>query len=199
MHICWKFTGDGLLAFAGGALALIGVWWSNHQSVKNLQKQLAAERNGRSEEVKRQIKSLARAFLFEIEDFYHYSLKLEPNWEKNVFKFRRWPFLMYQANAGRIGEFDDRTTKAIIKFYGDAEAYQACFEELVASKVAAEALALLTRLREIFPALKRSAESVCTNLADVAGVPRTDLRVPLSGLEDSGETERKVQETAHNA
>jgi hypothetical protein len=44
------FSPDGVLAFAGGALALLGVWWSNHQSVKNLQEQLEAEKRAREED-----------------------------------------------------------------------------------------------------------------------------------------------------
>jgi len=198
--------GTTLVAAAIGFLAIL---LQVRSSSRQLRDQIKAQGDAEREELERQMKSLARAFLFEIDDYYHYSLNQEPNWEKKVFKFERWPFLMYQANAGRIGNFDDRTIKAIIKFYGDAEAYQASFAEFVVTNDAAllgkdpvdveAAHALRGRLKERFPALKRSAEGVCASLSDVAGVPRANLRVPLSGFDDSSETKKKGQETAHNA
>jgi len=59
MQLETKLTLDGLLAFAGGALALLGVWWSNHQSVRNLQKQLDAEKQARRQEEERQKRTVA--------------------------------------------------------------------------------------------------------------------------------------------
>lgn len=69
MQIIWKFTADGLLAFVGGTFALIGVWLSNRQSIKNLQSQRDAEKSARAEEVRRQRLAIASAPVAEIEDF----------------------------------------------------------------------------------------------------------------------------------
>jgi hypothetical protein len=210
---CYAMVGTTLLA---AVLGFGAIWHQTRSSYRQLREQVAAQRDAEREETERQRKSLARAFLFEIEDFYHYGVKRQPDWETfeesqiphRVVKFRRWPFVMYEANAGRIGGFDDRTTKSIIKFYGDAEAYQASVEEFVVSSAAArsgsdtarlEARALLGRLKEIFPALKRSAESVCATLSNVAGVPREDLRVPVSDFQDEGERKEMGRKPEHDA
>jgi hypothetical protein len=178
--------------------------------------QIEEDRIKVSEERNAQRRAVVTAILFEIDDFYHYGLKQETNWETfeasqipyRVVKFRRWPFVMYEANAGRIGNLDYRTIKSIIKFYGDAEAYQASVEEFVVSSNAArsgsdtarlEANALLENLKKIFPAVQISVKSVCATLSNVAGVPREDLRVPLSDYQGDGERIEKGQKSEHDA
>ena len=190
---CKGFTPDGIMTLIAGVLAFAAVQW-----------QMWHQRRTFRQEQDRQSRVVATAILFEIDDFYHYGLKQETNWETfeasqipyRVVKFRRWPFVMYEANAGRIGNLDYRTIKSIIKFYGDAEAYQASVEEFVVSSDAArsgsdtarlEASALLASLKKIFPALQGSVKSVCATLSDVAGVPRENLRVPLSDFQDDGQ------------
>ena len=67
MLAIWMFTGDGILAFAGGAMALIGVGWSNRQSVQNLQKQFDEDKATRADMRLREAKSVAFAVTFEMD------------------------------------------------------------------------------------------------------------------------------------
>jgi len=128
------FSPDGVLAFAGGALALLGVWWSNHQSVKNLQKQLEAERNARTEEAERQKRSIATAILYEIDNFYRMELDLV---EKNLASrdaakdnlatavgLRTNISEIYKAVSPILGSLNAKSVSAIVRFHSMVGAYE---------------------------------------------------------------------------
>jgi hypothetical protein len=131
MDISWTFSGDGLLAFAGGALALLGVWWSNHQSVKNLQKQLEAERKARTEETERQKKAVATALLFEIDGFYATYLRrprdllIEKEAAQDALpqfaSIGPDQFPIYRGNASKVGELPTECVRALVGFFQRAE------------------------------------------------------------------------------
>jgi hypothetical protein len=75
MLVEWKFTGDGVLAFAGGALALFGVWWSNRKSAQNLQTQLDADKRAREEQAKREAYATAAVLRSEIISIWEVDLR----------------------------------------------------------------------------------------------------------------------------
>ena len=137
MHVTWTFTGDGLLAFAGGALALFGVWWSNHQSVRNLQKQLDAEKRAREEERERQKQALAKALHVEIDAWAKYrlrriktALELLGRFDPSKHELPRytWPAkdlcAVYEGSAGKLGALGARAVAAVVSFYVAAQEYE---------------------------------------------------------------------------
>jgi hypothetical protein len=130
MHVSWTFTGDGLLAFAGGALALFGVWWSNRQSVKNLQKQLGAERDARGSESSERKLAVLRSILFEMDCFYRVFLSnatkfLDDMDVQTTGSFRPiWltspEFAILRGNAAYLGTLDDLDLNAVLLCYSTA-------------------------------------------------------------------------------
>jgi hypothetical protein len=138
MCISWAFTGDGLLAFAGGALALIGVWWSNRQSIKNVEKQLEAERKARAEETERQKRAVATAILFEIDNFYRHHLGHVRDLLDAYARSKQLPtpvpasahgFVVYHGNVSRLGDLHRELAGKIVRFYGMAEYYEVVGED----------------------------------------------------------------------
>jgi|SRR5579875_2212173 len=75
MHVVWKFTGDGILAFAGGACAIIAVLLSNRRSRINLQRQIDAEKKAREEESKRERYGTAAVLRSEIASIWEVDLR----------------------------------------------------------------------------------------------------------------------------
>ncbi len=132
MHVTWTFTGDGLLAFAGGALALFGVWWSNRQSVRNLQEQLDAEKRASKEEQERRARAVALAILFEIDGFYRMHLRethgILKDWNPKTdallsaksMSVSSQPFPVYYGNSGSLGSLEDGLVFSIVNFYSAA-------------------------------------------------------------------------------
>jgi hypothetical protein len=126
-----KLTLDGLMTLAGGALALIGVWWNNHRSTANLQKQLDAGKAARIEETERQKQALANAVRFEIDGFYLYHLRelrnefnrFDPRTEMPISVVKPIaanPFSIYQGNAGKLGELEAEILEQVVAFYNSA-------------------------------------------------------------------------------
>lgn len=186
MRISWIVTGDGLLAFVGGALALIGVWWSNHQSVKNLRKQLDAEKESRSEEVNRQRSATATALLYEIDSFFMMELaqteKALDGLDLNVcplpkiFFSRPNCFDVYKANAAFLGCLDPASVSAIVKFYTMAgtfevfkREYQHCIDGALRGIRTQDfentARARLKDIYAIIPSMKALTTNVCNRVA----------------------------------
>lgn len=133
MHIFWRLTGDGLLAFAGGTLALIGVWWSNRQSVKNLQLQLDMEKALRAEKDENYRRSLATIILYEIDHFYRYDLAISSKFAEGVRGKELKPavglaipvetgaFDVYHKSAREIGYLGHETAMSVIRCYKVAQ------------------------------------------------------------------------------
>ncbi len=101
----------------------------------NLKAQLDAEKEARKDERDQQIKSLAVALKVEIEDFRYYHVKYlqaikegskTPEDRKEVVKLLDLsPFTIYQANAARIGEFEQKTARLVAHFHNLASEYLA--------------------------------------------------------------------------
>lgn len=159
MDICWKFTGDGLLAFAGGALALIGVWWSNHQSVKNLQKQLEAEHNARTDKAEGEKRSVATAMAFEIDSIYRgfvrdvealfKSADVDGNFVQDLMakRIETFPFTVYVGCAQLLGGLPPPLVEGIVHFYGGVSVYLMNLNELYVAIQRAQAASLGDRRR----------------------------------------------------
>jgi hypothetical protein len=220
MDIRWAFTGDGILAFAGGALALFGVWWSNHQSFKNLQKQLEADRNARAEEAEGQRKAVATGILFEIDNFYVYHVGGAYDYIREVLQRRELPevaripsslFSMYQGNTGRLGDLPNEVVRVVVDFYSKAAQFLAVREDYRAeherhSDLRFEhpdnwkAVTLCGHVRDFFPGLARAAYIACEKLCDVAGLEFKPPSIAVAGADIAAlnrETERIEHEKVH--
>jgi hypothetical protein len=195
MDISWTFTGDGLLAFAGGALALIGVWWSNHQSVRNLQKQLDAERVGRAEEGQRHKRALATALVFEIDHCCRSYLPrtltlarglrgktLDPK-AGVVVRFEAAAFDVYSGNVQSLGTLGPEASGPVIRFYKIAwdlqdlmRHYRECLAQGDPFKISDNTLAAI---EHVSSGLKIGALEACSWLCLAAGLPidSTDVGV----------------------
>lgn len=199
MHVVWKFTGDAILAFAGGALALFGVWLSNRQSVRNVQRQLDAEKQMRKDEEEAGKCALAAALLTEIDAFYGENLnpeersKIEAAYRNahstGTLLFNAWTgtlFLIYAASASRLGCLEQDTVRAIVLFYGKAstfvEAVRA-YEKAIHSPSAYDPFERENAKSHIgFAAssiglLVEKARDCCNRLCAVAGIDPAGLQI----------------------
>jgi len=211
MHVSWTFTGDGLLAFAGGALALIGVWWSNHQSVKNLQKQLDAEKKVREDGRKCEAQSLAIVAAFEMDFVYRFYVQGTERGlqaagkgpiSADAFLVKRVenrPFPIYQGIADRLGVLDTPLVAAIVRFYTDMAAFLMILEKM--SSVAEQGLRpdqkdkskqewdlLIEQCRVAIQHLKRCSHQAFQRLQDFTGIPSEQLTALNAAMEPDAQT-----------
>jgi hypothetical protein len=192
MHVTWTITGDGLLAFAGGALALFGVWWSNRQSARNLQDQFDADKRSRREDLERQKKAIATGLLYEIDNFFRLELegieKMISQWNEATdlpptgMPFRRTTFDVFRGSCPVLGLLGPKSVSAITKFYLMAEAYQSLASDyqrlmdLASTDIRANPYATgraaikLKELRKIIPATKELATRVTVAVANDCGL-----------------------------
>ncbi len=134
MHVTWTFTGDGLLALAGGTLAFLAVMIQTRSASRGLQKQLDTEKQARRDEQTRQEQAVAKALLYEIDDFYKHYIggppkyfeALDPSVAPLVPLKIIGPktFVLYAATASKLGCLDDGVVEKVIRFYDAAESYQ---------------------------------------------------------------------------
>lgn len=126
MHVVWKFTGDGILAFVGGALALFGVWRSNRQSVRNLQKQIDAEKQERQNQQREHALSLQTGIRAEVRAFMR-DVSVAKNYLEGALKKSGFPglvpplrdksFPVYEAVTPELGTLDESTLDLTVGFY----------------------------------------------------------------------------------
>jgi hypothetical protein len=200
MCISWAFTGDGLLAFAGGALALIGVWWSNRQSIKNLEKQLEAERKARTEETERQGRAVATAIAFEIDFIYRgYVRDAEAlfkevgphtNFGRDLLgkRVEEFPFTVYEGCAPLLGALPPTLVQGIVRLYGEIAVYLTTTNELYAALQRAQSASLgdhrlvevevwVQQVRTQATIVRVSAAEVLGVLCEFAGIPKSRMAV----------------------
>ncbi len=197
MDIKWAFTGDGILAFAGGALALLGVWWSNHQSIKNLEKQFKAESNARAEESERQKRAIATAILFEIDSFCGVDLDLAAmslaRWDADSNNLPSATHLrtniaeIYKGISPLLGSLNAVSVGAIVRFYSMVGTYEGLWRSYQYSldmlripgspavkmdpqRLVDDAKAQLKSIGDLIPSLRTLAESVTNSVARDCGV-----------------------------
>jgi len=217
MDVNWAFTGDGILAFAGGALALFGVWGSNHQSIKNLEKQLESERNADAGEADTRKRAVAKALLFEVDDFYSNHLRgvydhyrdFDGAIEKlpGVTGMGPRPFAVYDGNTSSLGALSDAVVKSVVAFYDTARRhlplnrdYKGLLREYHYGKrspeAGQEAKQLFFYVRGSVPRLTRLAYDACMKLARLSGVPFQKDVVIVAG--EDPERLAKDEETEAN-
>jgi hypothetical protein len=127
---------DGILTFIGGALALLGMWIQSRHADKGLKAQLDAERVARLEQDGRRKRALAKAILFEIDNFYRIYLRDPRPVLMNVNAKdcgvgllpvlktpSDEPFPIMRSNGSTLGELHENYIRDIVRFYGEADAY----------------------------------------------------------------------------
>lgn len=194
-----------LLAAAMVVLALFLVW---HASKRETERQRQLDREIAARERGRQKVALARALLFEVDNFYrHYLSEVAETLTGSEGAEGQYPvvtgtagepFPIYTANASRLADLDEETLEELIYYHGAANAYLALLRdyrsamERVLRKEAME-LAIpearlhLSRIREALPELIQFTASLCRKLCDITGVPYQYLRVAA----ESGEAQRR--------
>ena len=198
MHVELKFTGDGILAFIGGALALIGVWLSNRQSVLNLQKQLDAERKARDTERENQRDTLAIALHFEIQSFVLSELDSVQMWLKNCdpvenivsfsIPLRERSFPIYEGGADKLGNLSRKALLAVVGFYTAGESYRVMcgdyntcmglmYRQQNVDLMAARAKVLLKEIKSLIPTLRELALNVLKRLESEYGIAPMDVNL----------------------
>jgi hypothetical protein len=207
MDISWAFTGDGLLAFAGGALALLGVWWSNHQSVKNLRKQFEAERNARAEGTESQKRAVATAIAFEVDFIYRGFVRdVEAVLRKaRTFgdiigkRIEEFPFTIYEGCAALLGGLPPPLVEGIVNFYGGISLHLMTLNEIYSAVQHAQNASLGDdRLKEVKMLVeqtldgshhvRRLATEVSERLCEFAGIPKSRMAVLTDTQESHAQT-----------
>jgi len=200
VHVDWKITGDGILAFAGGTFAVIAVLLSNRRSRINLQKQLDAEKKIREDEQSAQRRAVAASLSAEIDNFYMLRLmnrsRIFQSWEKmksdlaaiEVFiSVAGRPFTVYEASADRLGDFGQGIATGIIACYSALAAFdelQRRYERTRNQMQGGESRIVEQVVSELQLQIKQSAEQaihlaliICKCLTQLAGTEFSSLLV----------------------
>jgi len=210
MHVDWKMTGDGILAFVGGAFAVIAVLLSNRRSRVNMERQLEVEKKTRSDELDRQKRAVAKAVLFEINNFYCYYVRDVQAFlrEKNVESCKLLgiksispdPFPIYRGNAITVGVLEDDMVGNIVGFYSTAEAYLTTLRDYRTEseryyheggdEVAEEkARTFLGQMKSTGPEITKLIHMLCEELCKVASVP---FQAPTIAVAAEGLTTKQI-------
>jgi hypothetical protein len=179
MHVEYCFTGDGILAFLGGAFAILAVLLSNRVSKNNLQKQIDTEKQARQQERMQRKRALATALLYEIWDLDCHHVKTFVAKDKSVehVRFFSRSFPVWVSNAGQMGQFAPDVVKELVHFYDVAAEYLATFDRYFSLENDAERQnkffqeVLAPRLRK----LDDLAEKAWRGLCPVASVEPSSL------------------------
>jgi hypothetical protein len=196
-----KLTLDGLMTLAGGALALIGVWWSNHQSTVNLQKQLDAEKAARKDDQTRHGTSVATALIAEINDFYQFSTiglyERMKRWLPQgsisiVTQFPEFGALssmptIYPSVAHEVGSFGPNSVKSLISLYNYVsnfvDLYETYRESWRTNKGVGIDPILLQDIWDALPKLLLQSYETCELLAKEHGIRFDKSQFQIAGLD----------------
>jgi len=204
-----KLSWDGLLTFFGGLRAFYVIWRQTRHADRGLAAQLAAAKEADDREKSRRIQSVAKAILFEIDDFYRYALRDPANFLQQIDPQRSplpslkptstTPFPVFNANADKIGEMDNECAEAIIHFYGVADSFLRTMEQYrtAADRIItgghnlslnAEARTCLSHMKESLPEIVRFTFLVCRLLCERTGMsfewPRVAVAAEPLSLEE---------------
>jgi len=202
MHVDWKMTGDGILAFVGGAFAVIAVLLSNRRSRVNMERQLEVEKKTRSDELDRQKRAVAKAVLFEINNFYCYYVRDLQAFlkEKDVENCKPFgmksissnAFPIYRGNAITVGVLEDDIVGSIVEFYSGAEVYlgtlrdyrtesERYYREGGDEVTEEKARAFLKQIKLAGPEITKSVYVLCEKLCRLANVEFRAPTIPVAG------------------
>jgi hypothetical protein len=175
---------DGFLgALVGAAIGAAAVLYQTHRM-------LAAESDNRKSDAEREIKSLAVALLSELDDWYKFYIRdvlrrmrnASPSEGIRIKSATYRAFVVFEANADKIGLFDPETAKAVVGYYGTARAFLNTLSDWGQAHERWESGEPTGRAKAaaLFPQVRNAAELMvpvtrfaCQLLADRAGMAYT--------------------------
>jgi hypothetical protein len=205
--------GTTLVAAATGFLAIL---YQVRSSSRQLREQMADQHLAATLESERQKRAIAKALLFEVDDFYASHLsKVYDHYRNFDGKIEKLPgvvevdirmFAVYNGNTPLLGKLPDETVKSVVTFYDTARAhllkvrdYKTLLREYQygtrSPEAGQEALQLFFYVRADIPRLTRLSYETCLTLARLCDVPFRKDVVAVAG-EDTERLERDQQTEA---
>jgi hypothetical protein len=179
---------DGMLGAVIGAV--LGSFISGWFVLRQTRTLLDAESRRRREERESETKSLAAALLWEIDDFYKLSVRdvcralkdIEPSTLAFHAKSATYKgFVVFEANADKVGLFEPFLIQAIILYYGVARAYlntvsdygqtMRDYQGAMQTHLQSKATSLLAQVKESSAGMATPTKTVCEMLAQRAATP----------------------------
>jgi hypothetical protein len=176
---------DGFIgAVLGSLISAAVVWYQTRQL-------LTAESKYRRQDAEREIRSLSVALLAEVDDFYRLFIRDfvrknkgvgGPSEASRVKSSTYTAFVVFEANADKVGLFDAETAKAVVGYYGTARAYLNTMSDYGTALdrwgsgetiVRATATALFSQIRISSELLVPASKFLCALLAERAGTTYT--------------------------
>jgi hypothetical protein len=168
-----KLTLDGLLAFVGGFLAFIAIWRQTKKGTEGIERQLAADRQTRTDDANVRKDALATGLYFEVQNFMqHYEAHIK-NATLNACPGLSVPgagsLAVYRGSAGSLGELSPEAVEAVVAFYGLADRVMAVVNGYTESveqeltrmgtiKTNSRPAVLIEQLKALDPGLQTSAQ-----------------------------------------
>jgi hypothetical protein len=215
-----RFTPDGDLTLVAALIAFIAIIIQIRSSSKQVQDQIKAQRDAEREERGRQKRVVASAILFEIDGLYRWLLRDVRDFLRDVDPEKEDvrlldakpagtnPFVVFAANAGRIGELDEPIVENVVRFYMRAQASLYGIErydkarERYLSQPSAEwadlAQQWLGNVKRGLPPLILIAYEVCQQLCAVLSIRFQALRIAVAA-EDVGAVRREITKIGDGA
>ena len=209
-----KLTLDGLMTLVAGIIAFSAVIIQIRSSSKQVQDQVKAQREAEREEQERQKRAIAKALLFEVDDFYsnhlkgaydHYrSFDIATGKLPGVTGMDHQPFAVYNGNTASLGIFSDEVVRSVVVFYDTARRHLSInrdFKEMLreyqygshSPEAGQEARQLFFYVRGSIPRLTRLSYEACMKLAHLSGVHFRKDTVSVAG--EDAERLAKDEET----
>lgn len=129
-----KLTLDGIMTLAAGVIAYVAAVRQIRHADRGLQRQLDDEKKTREDGASDEQRAVARALLFEIDDFYRAQIRdlsnlLEKEQEgapPAVIKpMSNNPFPVYVGNASKLGVLPPSLVEAVVHYYAILQSYVA--------------------------------------------------------------------------
>jgi hypothetical protein len=129
----WRPSFDGTAAIVAGIIGFVAIIRQTRSSERSVTQQLKESRQARKEEEDIHARAVAKALLYEIDDFYRYHVVGIKDWisadpktaEVGKLPVGRVPsessFIVFSGNAGEVGKLRDDLVRLVVKFYGAAE------------------------------------------------------------------------------
>lgn len=189
----WRkgFTPDGIMTLIAGVLAFAAVQW-----------QMWHQRRTSRQEQENHKRAIAKALLFEVDDFYSNNLRgvydhyrsFDGAIEKlpGVTGMDRRPFAVYDGNTASLGILSDEVVRSVVVFYDTARRHLSInrdFKELLreyqygthSPEAGQEASQLFFYVRGSIPRLTRLSYEACMKLARLSDVPFRKDVVTVAG------------------
>jgi Mg2+ and Co2+ transporter CorA len=205
-----KLTLDGLMTIVAGIIAFVAVIIQIRSSSRQVRDQIQAQREAEQEDKERQKRAVAKALLFEIDDFYLNHLRGVDDHYRNfdgameklpgVTGMDIRPFAVYDGSTPSLGTLSDEVVKSVVVLYDTARFHLLTvrdYKEMLreyqygshSPEAGQEARQLFFYVRASIPRLTRLSYETCMKLACLSNVPfRKDI-VNVAG-EDTGRLAR---------